>query len=336
MLLERPMVLFALLLLVVLGALWRLSFRRGKRVLLELGGAWRFETLMDVYIFKSFFSFLFLALFFAASILALTGVRWGETLVEERRGEREIVFLVDVSNSMLARDIPSAEGPISRLEKTRRMIGQVARSMGSTRFALVAFKGGAVHLLPLTEDTVALENLLLYLGPGVMSSPGSNLQAGLERALGAFSTGRRPYRAVLLFSDGESLSGNPNAPALRAGQAGVPVYAFAVGSEAGAVVLRPDGEPVRDRRGEPVVSRLRPDVLERIATVSGGRLYEIKVSVEDTAAEVLADLRGPADRQQMPGLRRVHKDRFRLLLALALAFLAVSVLVRAVRWRDTL
>ena len=144
MVLERPSVLFALALLAVFGVLWRLSFRRGARTLRELGGAWRFEALMDVYIFKSFFSMLFLALFFVASILALTGMRWGETLVEERRGEREIVFLVDVSNSMMARDIPAGGQPISRLEKARRVIQQVARSMSSTRFALVAFKGQAV------------------------------------------------------------------------------------------------------------------------------------------------------------------------------------------------
>jgi Ca-activated chloride channel family protein len=169
-----------------------------------------------------------------------------------------------------------------------------------------------------------------------MSTPGSNLEAGLEAALHAFSTGRRPYRAVVLFSDGEFLSGNPNDPALRAGEAGVPVYVFAVGSEAGAPVLLGDGQPVRDRRGEPVVSRLRPEVLERIATVTGGRLYALGGAVEDAAAEMLKDLRGPGDRQQMPGLRRVPKDRFRLFLALAAGFLAVSVLVRAVRWRDTL
>ncbi|MBN1834888.1 MAG: VWA domain-containing protein [Spirochaetales bacterium] len=336
MVLERPAVLFALAFLVVLGVLWRLSFRRGARTLRELGGAWRFEALMDVYLFKSFFSMLFLALFFVASILAISGVRWGETLVEERRGEREIVFLVDLSNSMLARDVPAGGEPISRLEVTRRVIGQVARSMASTRFAIVGFKGEAVKLMPLTEDIVALEGLLPYLGPGVMTVPGSDLQAGLEAALGAFSEGRRPYRTVLLFSDGESLSGNPNLPALQAGREGVPIYAFAVGSEAGAEVLLPGGEPVRDRRGEPVVSRLRPEVLERIATVSGGKLYRLKEPAPGTAEDILAELRGVADSGQLPGLRPVQKDRFRLFLALAAAFLSVAVLVRSVRWRDTL
>jgi Ca-activated chloride channel family protein len=336
MVLERPVVLFALALLVVLGVLWRLSFHRGRQVLFRLGGSWRFPMLMDVYLFKSFFSFLFLSLFFVASVFALSGVRWGETLVEERRGEREIVFLIDVSNSMLVQDIASGNARISRLEKSRRMVRQIARSMGSTRFALVAFKGEAVQLLPLTEDPVALENVLRYLTPAVMSSPGSNLETGLEAALTTFSKGRRPYRAIVLFSDGEFLTGNPNAPALRAAKEAVPVYVFAVGSEQGGAVILPGGEPARDRAGEPVVSRLRSDALERIATLSGGKLYEPKVAAEESSATILKDLRGPVDRQQMPGLRRMQKDRFRLFLALAVAFLAVSVLVRAVRWRDTL
>jgi len=292
--------------------------------------------LMDVYLFKSFFSFLFLALFFVVSVFALTGVRWGEALVEERRGEREIVFLVDVSNSMLVRDIAEGNKRISRLEKSRRLIDQVARSMASTRFALVAFKGAGVRLLPLTEDLVALENALRYLAPGVMTSPGSDLESGLRDALTAFSRGRRPYRAVILFSDGEFLSGNPNASALQAAEEGVPIYAFAVGSEEGGAVVLSDGTPVRDRGGDPVVSRLRPDTLERVAAVSGGKLYDLEASVEESTRAMLRDLRGPADQRQMPGLRRVKKDRTRLFLALAAAFLSVSVLVRSVRWRDTL
>jgi len=336
MVLERPLVLLALAALIVLAALWRLSFRRGARALRELGGSWRFPVLMDVYLFKSFFSFLFLVLFFVASVLALSGVRWGETLVEERRGEREIVFVVDVSNSMLVRDVPSRGGGISRLEKTRSTIREIAGSMGGTRFAVVAFKGRAVQLLPLTEDAVALENLLRYLGPGLMTAPGSNLEAGLNTALEAFSKGRRPYRAIVLFSDGESLSGNPNAAALRAGARGVPVYALAAGSEEGGVVLLPDGTSAQDRAGNPVVSRLRRDTLERVAAVSGGRLYDPQLTAEESAAAILADLRGPGDQQQTPGLRRVPKDRYRLFLTLAAAFLTVSVLMRAVRWRDTL
>jgi Ca-activated chloride channel family protein len=336
MVLERPSVLFALSFVVLLGVLWQVSFRRGKRVLLQLGGEWRFPTLLDVYLFKSFFSFLFLALFFVVSVFALTGVRWGEALVEERRGEREIVFLVDVSNSMLVRDVAAAGSRISRLEKSRRLIAQLARSMSSTRFAVVAFKGAGVKLLPLTEDLVGLDNVLRYLSPGVMTTPGSDLESGLEDALAAFSRGRRPYRALILFSDGEFLSGNPNALALRAAGEGVPIYAFAVGSDQGGAVLLEDGTPVLDRGGHPVVSRLRPDALERVAVVSGGKLYEPGASVEESTRAMLRELRGPADQRQLPGLRRVKKERTRLFLALAVAFLTVTVLIRSVRWRDTL
>jgi Ca-activated chloride channel family protein len=334
MVVDRPAVLFALALLVPVAVLWRLSRRRGRGILEEVGGTWRLGALMDVYQFKSFFSFLFLALFVAVSVLALTGIRWGETLVEERRGEREIVFLVDVSNSMLARDVPP-EG-MSRLEKARETIRRVARSMGSTRFAVVAFKGAAVQLLPLTEDAVALESLLRYLGPAVMTTPGTDIEGGLKTALGAFSQGRRPYRAVLLFSDGESLAGNPNAAALRAAQEQVPVYVCAAGSEEGSIILLPGGQLLRDGEGEAVISRLRREPLERIAALSGGELFTLREPVDKVAAAVVSSLRGTHEGEQLPGLRRVKKDRYRLFLALALGFLTLSLLVRAVRWRDTL
>ena len=94
---DRPAYLFLFLLFPLIVLAWRLEVGRGRATLRVLGGRWRSSVLMDVYLFKSFFSFLFFTFFFAAAVLALAGLRWGEHLVEERRSGQELVICLDVS-----------------------------------------------------------------------------------------------------------------------------------------------------------------------------------------------------------------------------------------------
>jgi Ca-activated chloride channel family protein len=331
MVLDHPLALalFALLPLFALG--FRLCFLRDKRRLRALGGGWRYQSLLDVFVFKSFFSFLFFGLFFSAALLALAGLRWGEHLVEERRVGQEVVILLDVSNSMLAAD----EKP-SRLERSLLTVRAVMEGLRNARFAVVLFKGQAVTVVPLTEDRYALDTALSYASPAIMTSPGSSLEAGLEESLAAFSGTGSSYRAILLFTDGEYLSGNPLGPAARAGEQGIPILVAATGSEEGSRVLLPGGRTLLDGSGQPVVSRLALEPLRRIATLSGGEVYRLSGRVEEAAGRILEDLRGQREGEMILGMRREKTDRYRVLLLLALGFLSVHVLIKAVRWRDVL
>ncbi len=329
--LDRPQALFFFLLLALISAAWSIAFKRGRKSLQALGGDWRSAALLDVYVFKSFFSFLFFAFFFASCVLALAGLSWGNRLVEERRSGQEIVVVLDVSNSMLAED-----GNGSRLERSLRAVRRLAAELEGVRIGLVAFKGRAVRLLPLTEDRYALETALRHVGPDVMSSPGSGLEEGIDRAIEALASTRATYRAAVLFSDGEYHSGEPSAAAARAGRQGVPLYVVAVGSEEGAVVRLPDGRVLEDSRGNPVVTRLRLRPLEEIAKLSSGRLFRLEEKDSNVVEEIGAELRGQKEGSTVLGMRAEKKDRFRLFLFLALLFLCLSILVKAVRWRSIL
>ncbi len=329
--LDRPKALFFFLLLALITAAWRIAFNRGRKSLQALGGNWRSAALLDVYVFKSFFSFLFFAFFFASCVLALAGLRWGDRLVEERRSSQEIVVVLDVSNSMLAED-----GSRSRLERSLRAIRQLAAELEGARIGLVVFKGRAVRLLPLTEDRYALETALQHVGPDVMSSPGSGLEEGIDAALEALASTRPTYRAAVLFSDGEYHSGEPSTAAARAGKQGVPLYVVAVGREEGAVVRLPGGRVLADGRGNPVVTRLRLKPLEEIAELSSGQLFRLDEKDGKVVEEIGAVLKGQREGTTVFGMRREKKDRYPLFLFLALVFLSLSILVKAVRWRSIL
>jgi Ca-activated chloride channel family protein len=328
---ERPQLLWLLVLLPLFAAGWWFALARGRTTLRALGGAWRFEALHDVALFKNFLSFVFFLLFVVTSVFALSGFRWGEQLVEERRAGTEVVLTLDVSNSMLARD-----GQLSRLERSLSALRRLAAGLENARVALVVFKGQAVRLLPLSEDPYAVDTSLRYAGPQVMTSPGTGLAEGIAAALASLTAPGGSYQAVVLFSDGEYRSGNPVGTARQAGERGVPIYVVGVGSEKGAPVLLADGRQLLDQAGQPVISRLRADTLERIAAASGGAFYNLDGGEAQTVNALLSDLAGREEGALVLGMRREKKDRYRLFVFLSLLSLSLGSLVRAVRWRDIL
>ncbi len=82
-------------------------------------------------------------------------------------------------------------------------------------------------------------------------------------------------RAVLLLTDGEDHAGDVEAAAETLAEEGVRVFALGIGSKEGTPVPILDGEGrvegyLRDRSGEPVVTRLEEAQLRRIAATTGG------------------------------------------------------------------
>jgi Ca-activated chloride channel family protein len=328
---DRPNVLLLMFLFLLVALAWRIDYGRGRRTLRDLGGGWRSSILRDVYVFKSFFTFLFFSLFFVASVLALAGFRWGEVLVEERRSGQELVICLDVSNSMLAED-----GESSRLLASVRTIRRTVEALEGVRIGLVVFKGQAVQLLPLTEDRYVLETVLQHVGPSVMTAPGSGLEEGILESLEAFPDSVQTYRSILLFSDGEHHSGNPLGAAENAGSAKIPVYVVAVGSEEGAAVKLSGGKLLTDDKGNPVVSRLRIELLERIADISGGELFRLAGEDREITGDILGAMKARAEGNMVLGMRREKKDRFRFFVFVALLFLGLSMTVKAIRWKNIL
>jgi Ca-activated chloride channel family protein len=327
---ESPRFLWLLLAVLPLGALGVFSFNRGARDLLRMAGRWRFPRLKDVYLFKNFFSSLLFLLFYVSAVLALADFRWGELLEEETRRGREIVFLLDISRSMLAADTAP-----SRLERAKAAIRTLAARLEQPRFALVAFKGAGVKLVPLTEDAYALDMFLTHLGPEILTAPGSDLQLGLDAALASFSDDPGRYRAILLFTDGEFLSGNPAAAADKAERAGVPVLVAALGTEEGAEIRTPGGELVLDQRGAPVITRLKLAPLQKLARQSGGGLFRLGEGGE-AEAEMLATLGKLWQAELSPGFLRVKRERYRYFLLLAVGLLTLAIVVRGMRWKNLL
>jgi Ca-activated chloride channel family protein len=262
------------------------------------------------------------------TVLALSDIKGGRELIEDDREGYDLVFVLDISRSMLAGD----ESP-NRLGRAVQAVRDIVEQLSDARFGVVAFKGEALPLLPLTRDREALTLLLDAAGPELATSTGTNLQAGLAAALEAFTEGGR-YRAIFLLSDGEGLDGDATRAARMAGQAGIPIICLGFGSEDGETLVI-GGRPVTNAQGRPVTTRLDRAGMTDIAEASGGRYYR-SAEIRRVGRELLPLLKGLQEGDFSQGVRSVKKSLYRVFVSLALLFLTLSFAVRSIRWRDTL
>jgi Ca-activated chloride channel family protein len=262
-----------------------------------------------------------LALAAAAIGLALVGPHAGHRTERVPATGADVVFLFDVSQSMLA-----ADAPPSRLDRARALAeGVLAGLAAGDRAALAAFAGHGVLLTPLTPDRDALRELLPAVDPLLFTEPGSRFDAGVRAAIRAFRPESRRPRVLVLLSDGEDPERRESSGLEAIAPLGVRVIAVAYGSEDGAPVpVR--GGVLQDRQGRPVSSRADPARLAALADATGGALFRADRFGRVDGAAVLAAVRRDAARDADGTVERsVPRSLATALAALALAALLAEV-----------
>lgn len=324
-----PHVLLLLAGLPVLGLLLLFGAHRSRLIVARFVGEHRRSTVFNVLTVKNFVSGVLFSGVLGSLVLALAGPQWGNVSVEDERRGLDIVFLMDVSNSMVAEDIPP-----SRLSRSREVARSVAGRLSGEHHAVVAFKGAATVVVPMTEDPVAFDLAIGNLSGALITSAGTSVQSGISTALDAFPPGSPRHRAILLFSDGEELQDAVEDELERIRLSGIPVFAVVSGTRNGATIPTRDGGLIRDESGQPVIVRADRQTLERVVEVSGGGVYEL--SEANVAQQITSDLENLSGTGRDVVFREVSVDRYHVFVLIALILMTGIILVQNVRWRDTL
>ncbi|MEO6192178.1 MAG: VWA domain-containing protein [Thermoanaerobaculia bacterium] len=220
-----------------------------------------------------------LALAVLGASFALARPRWGSGEQKVERKGVDVVFLVDSSLSMGARDAAP-----SRLFVAKSLVRRMTREMPGNRVGLVQTEGDSVALAPLTLDAGVIDLLLDAIDPGSLPTPGTELAPGVETALRLFGEGSEKHRVLVLLSDGEDFGGGLDSEIAKLKDEGVAVFAFGLGTPQGGTVPIPGtSELKRDAEGTVVVSQLHEDVLEKLARSTGGEYLRATSAAVDPA-----------------------------------------------------
>lgn len=238
------------------------------------------------YTFQTKTAFLKLLLILAGMIIlsmALLRPQWGMSEQTVQKKGLDILFALDVSNSMKALDFSSRTETVDRLQASKFLIEAFAKTRAQDRLGLVEFAGETFVASPLTLDHAAFLNFLSGVGPNDVGKQGTNLAEALSVALARFEVQSPEERgkAIILISDGdETVNSKIENLAKKAQASGIKIYTIGVGSPNGSAI--PEGQDAFGRmiykkyKGQTVTSKLNPEPLKRIANITGGTYFRAK------------------------------------------------------------
>lgn len=200
-------------------------------------------------------------------IVALANLQAGGHAEKTERKGLDVIFALDVSNSMLAQDISP-----NRLTKAKELIYRTLEQMHNDRTGLVVFAGNAYLQVPLTVDYGAMKMLLASVSPGMIPTQGTNFSEAIQMADNSFSQKEKKNKVLVLISDGEDHDETAIDAAKSAAAKGVIIYTIGIGSPRGSTIINPStGQPKLDEQGNVVVTKLNEAELKSIAEATGGR-----------------------------------------------------------------
>ena len=306
-----------------------LRYKTGKRDLIRLGGVWREFDLANIFLVKWFFSSLLFVLFIVFITLSLASPAWGSYTKPYNPGGLDVAFVVDLSRSMMAEDVVP-----NRLSRTKATIQGLAESLGAQRYAVVGFKGKGVVVMPPTEDRETLFTLVERLSIDLITAGSTNLEEGLKASLKTFPQNTDSRRLVVLFSDGESLLGDPLKASELALQGDIIIYTVGVGTEEGANIPMYDGSVLLDSSGRAVITRMNRNLLEELALKTGGKFFLLNDPMVLTKMiSVISDDFQDIKRR---GFIIEGRDQYRVFLASAIAVIFIIIILRIIPWKNTL
>ena len=295
----------------------------------------------------------FFLLFFCFLIVALAGPRWGERMVPDYHRGVDVVLAFDLSRSMDVRDCPPGSGSrfpsqdgdtISRLERGMDVGRELVASLGDIRLGAAIGKGQGVLAVPLTYDNETISGFLDSIGSQAITGRGTNLESLIDAAAGAFQDSVPSRRSIILFTDGDNLSGSFQAAAERAMKVGITLSAIGLGSDRGGKVpLGNAQDDVRDSAqgssqgigqdnvqdsygkfllapdGTPVISARQSSLLRGEAGKSGG-IY-VDGSRDDAAQLLAAYINSLSSDSRLSGYRREANPRWQIFILAAMVSL---------------
>lgn len=273
--------------------------------------------------FKSVLKLVFLVIGISFLVISLVNPKMGTKLKTVKREGVDVVFALDVSKSMLAEDIAP-----NRLEKAKQIITKIIDKLGSDRVGIIIYAGNSYPLLPITTDHAAAKMFLQNAGPDMVSSQGTAINEALNLAKTYYNNDEQTNRFLIIISDGEDHQEETKQVAQEMSKEGVKVYTIGVGTEKGGPIpIKVNGSLLgykKDRKGETVITKRKPAVLEAVANAAGGRYIDGNKTKKpvDFIEELIANAqKNEFETKQFSD----YKDQFQWFIGFGIIFLLIDI-----------
>ncbi|MBI5124397.1 MAG: VWA domain-containing protein, partial [Candidatus Omnitrophica bacterium] len=267
-----------------------------------------------------------IALAFILCAYSLARPQWGFVWQEVKRTGLDMLIAIDVSKSMVARDVKP-----NRLERSKYAVKDLVKKLSGDRIGLIAFAGTAFLQCPLTIDYNGFLLALDDINTETIPRPGTSISGAIKEAINVLKGGDKKFKILVLITDGEELEGSALDSANEAAQAGIKIYCVGVGTAEGELIPAVDEHGDRaylaDRSGQAVKTRLNEDLLKKIAVATGGSY--VHATPSDFGLTLLYDksISRLEKRDIEAKMKKHYQERYQIFLGIAAALLLLEPLL---------
>ena len=264
---EYPKLLWLLVVpaLLVLHYIWQEVAQRHPHMRVSTSVPWTLRGTSFMAVFRHV-PFLLRVFALTMIVVAIARPRSSEQMEKIDTEGIDIVLAMDVSTSMLARDLTP-----DRLNASKDIAIEFISQRPSDRMGIVVFAGESFTQCPLTTDRATLINLMKEVQTDLIED-GTAIGNGLATAVARMKDSDAKSRVIILLTDGVNNRGeiSPQMAAEIAKTYGVRVYTIGVGKEGMAPypVMTPWGVEIQQVKVD-----IDEKLLSEIAESTGGRYF---------------------------------------------------------------
>lgn len=263
---EDPIYLWLLLLIPLLAIARLISLRSKRKKLKRLGDPELLSQLSpDVSKVRPAVKFWLLEAALALIVVMVARPQMGRQINSDKREGIETIIAMDISNSMLAQDVTP-----SRLEKSKMMVEDLVDHFNQDKIGLIVFAGDAFVQLPITSDYISAKMFLQNIDPSLIQTQGTDIGQAIDLAMHSFTQDAKTGKAIIVITDGEDHEGGAEEMAEKAHDAGINVYILGIGDPKGAPIPIGNGQYMKDKSGNTVMTALNEDMCKKVAAAGKG------------------------------------------------------------------
>jgi Ca-activated chloride channel family protein len=326
--------LWLLVAVVLLGVLWGYGEWRRRRRLEQWADKGMFGRLIpDRSRWRPVVKMSLTLLGLALLVVALANPQFGTRMEKGKRAGSDVAICLDLSNSMLAEDIQP-----NRLERSKRVVGNLLNSFAGDRVSLVAFAGTSFIQMPLTADYGATKLFLDEMDCSMISEQGTAIGDAIEKAMLTLGYGdedrewvKGKNRAIIVISDGENHEDDAVGAARNAAKEGVRVCTVGMGLPEGSPIPEFDSRGrrnnyKRDREGNVIMTHLNEQMLRDVASAGDG-VYVRAGNVNSGLSDITNLIQGLDKEEFGEAQFAAYESRYMYPLVAGLLCLLAEVLV---------
>jgi Ca-activated chloride channel family protein len=312
-----------LFLLLVPASLLFYAFFWRRKIQKKLG-----NSLLIAQFIKSFSTGLFFIKHFiiliALALLIISAANPRKIIQSETKNTGvDLMFALDVSNSMLSGDIKP-----TRLAAAKQLIKNLTQTLNVNRIGLIVFAENALLQLPITYDTKAAEMYINQVSTDAIPEQGTSIGNALALCDKSLNLNEFKYKAVVFISDGEAHDNTAVTMAKQLHDHGVVVYCIGVGTPEGTVFKEAGSTKyMKDENGNTVISRLNESLLKNVASITGGSFFLLNNDQNVIIPALKKEFSNFEKKHPDTSLTNQYYSYYQLFLFVAILFMIIEIII---------